>query len=151
MIQRFVLLSVVYYSILLFSHEESTTPLTEESTTPLKESNSLKKGVTPRYVSNYESNYESNVVVHHSTPSTSAMTATQTTKSAQHGAQIFRCSRSIAATFAPMRASRRICCCPLLAAASVGATDVDVLASDRAALVTVSVKESIDYCIVCIL
>ena len=63
MIQRFVLLSLVYYSNVLFSHEESTTPLTEESTTPLKESNSLKKGVTPRYVSNYESNYESNVVV----------------------------------------------------------------------------------------
>ena len=82
------MLSLVYYSNVLFSHEESTTPLTEESTTPLKESNSLKKGVTPRYVSNYESNYESNVVVHHSTPSTSAMTATQTTKSAQHGAQM---------------------------------------------------------------
>ena len=59
------MLSLVYYSNVLFSHEESTTPLTEESTTPLKESNSLKKGVTPRYVSNYESNYvyESNVVV----------------------------------------------------------------------------------------
>ena len=50
MIQRFVLLSLVYYSNVLFSHEESTTPLTEESTTPLKESNSL---INPQTVLGY--------------------------------------------------------------------------------------------------